>query len=152
MKKEDCIFCKIANNEIPSQKIRENDKFYAFLDLSPNCKGQCLLIPKEHYDSDLFLIDDNEFYKRYFSAAKEVVELLKKSLKVVRVWMIMEGMGVNHLHIKLYPMRWLDKDREPIEEQNGCYFDTYPGYLTTQMWETLSQEKLAKIKEEIVWK
>ena len=66
--------------------------------------------------------------------------------------MIMEGMGVNHLHIKLYPMRWLDKDREPIEEQNGRYFDTYPGYLTTQMWETLSQEKLAKIKEEIVWK
>ncbi|MBQ9553879.1 hypothetical protein IJU97_02750 [bacterium] len=45
----------------------------------------------------------------------------------------MEGMGVNHLHIKLYPMHGLDKERKQMEDEKHCYFDTYPGYLTTQM-------------------
>jgi histidine triad (HIT) family protein len=59
---ENCIFCKIVNHDIPSQKIWENEEFYAFLDLSPNCKGQSLIIPKKHYDSDLFEVKDEGFY------------------------------------------------------------------------------------------
>ena len=100
----DCIFCKIANNEAPCFKIRENDEFLAFLDIMPNVKWQTLIIPKQHYDSDLFQIDDEIFYWRLMSATKEVIDMLKKSLKVQRVWMIMEWMWVNHLHLKLYPM------------------------------------------------
>ena len=152
MYKDDCIFCKISKGEIPSQKIRENEEFYAFLDLSPNCKWQTLVIPKQHYDSDLFLIKDQAFYGRYLSAIQEVVELLKNWLQVVRVWIIMEGMGVNHLHIKLYPMHGLDKERKPMEDEKHCYFDTYPGYLTTQMWDALSQDALANTAQEILWK
>ena len=92
----DCIFCKIANNEAPCFKIWENDEFMAFLDIMPNVKWQTLVIPKKHYDSDLFEIDDADFYKRLMSATKEVIDMLKKSLKVQRVWMIMEWMWVNH--------------------------------------------------------
>lgn len=105
MKKSDCLFCKIIAGEIPSHKVRENDEFYAFLDLFPNCKGQTLVIPKEHFDSDFFVIEDSAFYTRYLMAVREVAQLLKTKLGVIRVGMIMEGMGVNHLHIKLYPMR-----------------------------------------------
>ena len=152
MHKEDCIFCKISKREIPSQKIRENDEFYAFLDLSPNCKGQTLVIPKEHYDSDLFDISDEKFYGRYMMAIDTVVKLLKKSLWVIRVWIIMEGMGVNHLHIKLYPMWGLDHEWSPIEDEEKVFFKQYPGFLTTKMWKALTQEELAETAKEILWK
>lgn len=105
MQKTDCIFCKIIAGEIPSHHFWENEEFVAFLDLFPNCKGQTLVIPKQHFDSDLFAIEDSGFLARYLEAVHQVGQLLKEKLKVGRVGMIMEGMGVNHLHIKLYPMR-----------------------------------------------
>ena len=49
MKKDDCIFCKIANGEIPSRKLYEDDNFVVIMDLSPASKGHSLIIPKEHY-------------------------------------------------------------------------------------------------------
>ena len=49
MKKDNCIFCKIANGEIPSRKLYEDDKFVVILDLGPATKGHSLIIPKEHY-------------------------------------------------------------------------------------------------------
>lgn len=47
----DCIFCKIVNKEIPAKIIFENDKYLAFLDITPNTIGHTLVIPKEHIDS-----------------------------------------------------------------------------------------------------
>ncbi len=47
---EDCIFCKIVNGEIPSAKIYENDKVFAFLDISPISDGHTLVIPKRHFE------------------------------------------------------------------------------------------------------
>ena len=148
----DCIFCKIANGESPCFKIWENDEFLAFLDIMPNVKWQTLLIPKKHFDSDLFLINDEGFYWRLMSATKEVTDMLKKSLKVERVWMIMEWMGVNHLHIKLYPMWNLNHEWTPIEERENVFYESYPGFLTTKMWKALSQEELAEVAKEILWK
>ena len=55
---EDCIFCKIVKGEIPCQKVYENDKIFAFLDIMPVNKGHTLIIPKEHYPALLDLPDD----------------------------------------------------------------------------------------------
>ncbi len=145
----DCIFCKIANWEAPSFKIRENDEFMAFLDLNPNVKGQTLIIPKQHFDSDLFNISDEKFYWKLLSATDEVVHMLKKSLKVERVGMVMEWMGVNHLHIKLYPMYGLDKNWEPNECPGHVFFETYPGFLTTKMWDQANMEELWAVQIQI---
>jgi diadenosine tetraphosphate (Ap4A) HIT family hydrolase len=144
-----CIFCKIANGESPCFKIWENDEFLAFLDINPNVKWQTLLVPKQHYDSDLFLINDEKFYWRLISATNEVVDMLKKSLKVQRVWMIMEWMGVNHLHLKLYPMYGLWEGWTVNECPGHVFFETYPWYLTTQMWDTANMEELWKIQVQI---
>jgi diadenosine tetraphosphate (Ap4A) HIT family hydrolase len=76
----------------------------AFFDIFPSTKGQTLVIPKQHYASDLFLIEDGAFYQRYLLATKAVVDLLKKGLGVHRVAMVMEGLSVPHLHLKLYPL------------------------------------------------
>ena len=50
MKKEDCIFCKIANGEIPSKTLYEDETFRVILDLGPAAKGHALILPKEHAD------------------------------------------------------------------------------------------------------
>ena len=57
MKKDDCIFCKLANGEIPTNAIYEDDTFKVILDMGPAAKGHALILPKDHYDN-LFEIDD----------------------------------------------------------------------------------------------
>ena len=127
-----CLFCDIAKGESPCFKIWEDEKFMAFLDIFPNTKGQSIVIPKKHYDSDLFLIQDPKFYKEYLTATQEVVEVLKRGLGVQRVSMIMEGMGVNHVHLKLYPLIGLSEEWKPTIATEEIYFQQYEGYLSTQ--------------------
>lgn len=143
--REPSIFEKIVAGEIPSTKIRENDEFLAILDVFPNCKWQTLVIPKQRYDSDISLMPD-EVYSRYMLAVKEVVVLLKKWLWVEKIWQIVEWEWVNHAHVKLYPMdmKW---DKIPHEKQR---FDSYPWYLTSQMWDMKSKEELDSIANEIL--
>ena len=58
MKKDDCLFCKIANGEIPSTTVYENNDFRVIFDIAPASKGHTLIIPKQHYNDifDLSLI------------------------------------------------------------------------------------------------
>ncbi|MCX6162367.1 MAG: HIT domain-containing protein, partial [Ignavibacteriae bacterium] len=87
MKKEDCIFCKIAGGEIPSYKVWEDEEFYAFLDIFPNTRGMTLVIPKEHYDSYTFDMED-AVYSRLMLAAKKLGKKLDKSLGTQRTAMV----------------------------------------------------------------
>ena len=57
MRDENCIFCKIANGEIPSTTLYEDEDFRVILDLGPATRGHALLIPKEHF-KDLFELED----------------------------------------------------------------------------------------------
>ena len=50
MKKDDCIFCKIANGEIPSTTVYEDERFRVILDLGPASRGHALILPKNHYE------------------------------------------------------------------------------------------------------
>ena len=75
----DCLFCKIANKEIPAQIVRENEDYLAILDLFPNRKGVTLVIPKKHQDSDLTEVGD-EPLKKGILASKKVMQLLKEKL------------------------------------------------------------------------
>ncbi len=102
----DCVFCKIISWEIDAVKIREDENFIAILDVFPNRKWMTLLIPKKHYDSDIFNIDDS-FLSNYIISAKKVANILKKWLNVDRVLMVVEWLEVPHAHIKLYPyIKW----------------------------------------------
>lgn len=56
----DCIFCKIANGEIPAKKVMENDSFFAFHDISPVAKVHVLVIPKNHVQSIAHITDENK--------------------------------------------------------------------------------------------
>jgi diadenosine tetraphosphate (Ap4A) HIT family hydrolase len=145
---KDCIFCKIANEEIPSVKIWEDDKHIAILDKFPNTKGMTLIITKEHFDSDATDMPETN-YSELMIAAKKVAKLLEETLKVKRVAIVMEGLGINHVHIKLYPIHGLDKKFEEMWGKKEVYFEKYKGYISTEIGPEKSIEELNKIAQEI---
>ena len=144
----DCIFCKIIKEEIPSAKVWEDDEFLAILDLCPNTKGMTLVMPKKHYDSYAFGMPD-DVYQRFLLAGKKVAKLLDKKLNTQRTAMVMEGMGVNHAHLKLYPLHGLGKKFESMEVKKNIFFEKYPGYTTTQLGPQANLEELKKLAEKI---
>jgi len=98
----ECIFCKIVKGEIPSYKIWEDDKFYAFLDIHPWTTGHTLLIPKMHHD---YLFDyNNKDYLEIMLRAKMLASKIKNIVNSKRIGVAVEGFEVNHLHIHLIPM------------------------------------------------
>ncbi len=96
------IFSKIAAGEIPSYKCAENDKFYAFLDISPVAKGHTLVIPRREVDY-IFDMDDDEIGE-YQQFAKRVAVALKKAFPCKKVAQVVLGLEVPHAHIHLIPM------------------------------------------------
>ena len=78
MRKEDCIFCKIINGDIPSNTIYENSDFKVIMDASPATKGHVLILPKEHF-KDIYDIDA-ETAGKLFQLASVVARALKEAL------------------------------------------------------------------------
>jgi len=143
-----CIFCKIAKGEIDSAKVWEDDEFLAILDVNPNTRGMTLVLSKEHYDSYAFDIPE-DVYQKLMRASKKVAKILEKGLNVRRVAMVMEGMGVNHLHLKLYPLHGLSKEFKAIEPEKRIFFEKYEGYVSTQLGPLADLGELKELAEEI---
>ena len=74
----DCLFCKIANKEIPSEIVYENDDAVAFMDINPTNKGHVLVIPKKHFENILDMPD--EILEKVIVAVKKVAKAVKESL------------------------------------------------------------------------
>jgi len=139
---KNCIFCKIIKREIDSAKIWEDKDFLAILDVNPNTKGMTLVLTKKHYDSYAFKIP-KKIYQKFMLATKKVAKILEKGLKVKRVAMVMEGMGVNHAHLKLYPLYGLNKKfEEIINAQGGKVKEIY----LSKIKHDLFSEKSGRIK------
>jgi diadenosine tetraphosphate (Ap4A) HIT family hydrolase len=144
----DCIFCKIIAGEIPSVKVWEDDNYLAILDIFPNTLGLTLVVPKKHHDSYIMDMDDKE-YQDYFLAAKKVAKIVEKGLNVVRTAVVMEGTGVNHAHIKIFPLHGLQNKDQGFEAGPKAFFDKYPGYLTTWMGMQADLNSLNQIAAQI---
>lgn len=145
---ENCIFCKIIKGEIDSAKIWEDEEFLAILDVNPNTKGMTLVLTKKHYDSYAFDMPEDA-YQRFMGAAKKVAKILEKGLDTKRVAMVMEGMGINHAHIKLYPLYGIVGKFEEIWAKEKVFFDKYEGYISTQLGPQVDISKLKELAEEI---
>lgn len=148
MKPTNCIFCKIANGEIPSVKIFEDKNYLAILDINPNTEGMTIILTKEHYDSYAFDMPEKE-YPKLMEISKKIAKILEKGLNVKRVAMVMEGMGINHIHIKLYPIHGVDEKFKEMWATDKIYFDKYEGYISTQLGPQKSLEELKKVAEKI---
>ncbi|HRN47495.1 MAG TPA: HIT family protein [Niabella sp.] len=96
------IFSKIIAGEIPSYKIAENNKFYAFLDIFPLRMGHTLVIPKIEVDN-LFDLSD-EYLAEMLVFAKPIAKAIEKSFDCNRCGISVVGIEVPHAHIHLIPL------------------------------------------------
>lgn len=96
------IFSKIAAGEIPSFKVAEDDRFYAFLDINPLQWGHTLVIPKQETDYIFDLDDDTLSGLQVF--AKRVAKAIRKTIPCKKVGQAVLGLEVAHAHIHLVPL------------------------------------------------
>jgi histidine triad (HIT) family protein len=96
------IFSKIIKGEIPSYRIHEDDRFYAFLDIHPLAEGHTLVVPKVETDY-LFDLED-ELLAAMMVFARKVALALDKTMDCKRVGVAVLGLEVPHAHIHLVPI------------------------------------------------
>ena len=106
MKDENCIFCKIANGEIPSRTLYEDDDFRVIMDLAPATKGHSLILPKDHYKNVYEIADDTA--AKVLPLAKKMATLMTEKLgadgfNIVQNNNEVAGQTVFHFHVHLIP-------------------------------------------------
>lgn len=134
MKKADCIFCKIANGEIPSKTLHEDESFRVILDLGPATKGHALILPKEHYDN-LYELPENTAAGA-MKLAKKMAALMTEKLQAHGFNLVQNngetaGQTVMHFHMHLIPRY----------KEDGQHISWNPG--------TVTQEELEEIRKQI---
>jgi len=129
---EDCIFCKIANGEIPSKTLYEDEHFRVILDLGPATKGHALILPKEHA-ANLYELPDETASAVLVLAKKLAVKMVERlhcdGLNLIQNNGEAAGQTVPHFHLHMIP-RYLE---------DGQSINWKPGSPT--------QEELEAVKE-----
>jgi histidine triad (HIT) family protein len=96
------IFTKIVNGEIPSYKVAEDERFYAFLDINPLAIGHTLVIPKKEVD---YILDmDDHLHADLWNYAKKVGKAVEKVVPCKRIGITVIGLEVPHTHIHIIPI------------------------------------------------
>ena len=99
------IFSKIIKGEIPSYKVAENEKFYAFLDINPLQKGHTLVVPKlAEPEADYIFALEDEILSEMLVFAKQVAQGIKGAVECKRVGVAVIGLEVPHVHMHLIPI------------------------------------------------
>ncbi|MBE5906487.1 MAG: HIT family protein [Lachnospiraceae bacterium] len=117
MRKDDCIFCKIAGGEIPSRTVYEDELFRVIMDIEPAEKGHCLIIPKNHFD-DLFTLGEEEATKM-MPLAQTIATKMKEALSCDGLNIVQNNgeaanQTVKHFHLHLIPRYTGDHNQEKL--------------------------------------
>ncbi len=120
MKKDDCIFCRIANGEIPSKTLYEDSEFRVILDLGPAAKGHALILPKEHAENLYDLPEGTAAAAMVL--AQRMARIMQKKLRCDGLNLVQNngeaaGQTVHHFHLHLIP-RYID-DGQSINWKPG---------------------------------
>ena len=120
MKDANCIFCKIANGEIPSRTVYEDEDFRVILDLNPATKGHALILPKNHF-KNLYEIDDETAAKVLPLAKKMATTMTEKlgcdGFNIIQNNNEVAGQTVFHFHMHLIP-RYQDDNQNLVMQPN----------------------------------
>lgn len=141
---DNCIFCKIINQEIPSYKIYEDEKIYAFLDISQSTKGHTLIIPKEHV-TDIFDYNE-ELASDVFARIPKITRSIEKAfpemegLNIINNNRELAYQTVFHSHIHLIP-------RYSKQDDFSIHFGNHQADYTTEEMTAIQE----KIKEQVTF-
>ena len=124
MRKEDCIFCKIAGGDIPSSTVYEDEDFRAIMDISPANKGHVIILPKDHAANVFELSDD--LCGKAFKIAKRIAKAEKDLFNCDGVNILQNngeaaGQTVFHFHVHVIPR--YSKDTVSVTWKQGSYAD-----------------------------
>jgi len=112
---EDSIFTKIIKGEIPCHKVYEDERTFAFMDIHPIQPGHVLVVSKNPVANFYELADDD--YRALMTTVKQVAKRLKLSFPDnKRIAVIIEGLEVDHVHVKLFPIDSGDDLRHQPDE------------------------------------
>lgn len=145
-----CMFCAIVQGSAQTPGIfREDENFMAFLTKYPSTPWNTVVIPKQHFGSDVLAMPD-QILQQFIIAAKKVANILENFYpQVGRIGLIMEWTGINHAHIKLIPMHdtWHMKQwiRKQYLSDREDYFTQYPWYLISTDWPEADHDELAQL-------
>jgi diadenosine tetraphosphate (Ap4A) HIT family hydrolase len=142
----DCLFCRIISGDEKSWKIYEDDNHVAFLTPFPNTPGFTVLVTKEHFDSNVLRFPEERFLEM-MKTARKLAHHLDERLGTKRTGLIIEGMGINHAHVKLIPMHGIPEGEwKPMLSNRPFYSEKYDGYLATYDGPRMSDEDLNRIR------
>jgi histidine triad (HIT) family protein len=127
------IFSKIIKGEIPSYKIAESDKFFAFLDIFPLQKGHTLIVPKTEVDK-IFDVPDS-YLNELMQFTKPIAKAIEASFSCNRVSMVTVGLEVPHAHVHLIP----------INEANDINFANPKLQLSTEEFQQIQDLIVSKL-------
>ncbi|MFN5136476.1 MAG: HIT family protein [Chitinophagaceae bacterium] len=128
------IFSKIIAGEIPSYKIAENEKFFAFLDIFPMSEGHTLVVPKKEIDN--FFDVPDEYLNELLLFAKPIAKAIEASFECNRVGISVIGLEVPHAHMHLVP----------INSADDLNFTRPKLKLTDEQFKTIQQKILSHLK------
>lgn len=148
-----CVFCDIVSKNEPDAIFWQDDKFVAFLSIDPNTEGFSLVVPKEHYGSDILKME-NEALQSFILAAKKVSKILEDFYEDVgRVGLIMEGTGIDHAHIKLVPMHGTEHMKKGEWKQylseDELWCDKYEGWISSAGGPLVERDKLLELTKKL---
>lgn len=134
----ECIFCKISQKEINplgNGLIYEDENYMAWLSPFPSTEGFTVVIPKKHYDSDVLKMPDKDLCE-FLIISKKIAKKLEIYFEDVgRIGLIMEGTGIDHAHIKLFPMHGTEYMKKgewrQFHSNVNTYFEKYEGYISS---------------------
>ena len=149
---DSCIFCKIIKNEMPCHLVDENEDFMDFLTIFPNTLGATVVMPKKHYPSYAFDLED-DVLTGLMLYTKQIAKKLDHFFEDVgRTAMVFEGFGVDHIHAKLFPMhgtKQMHENWKQVSSNVDKYFDQYEGYISSHDFKRADDGELAKLAEGI---
>ena len=128
------IFSKIIAGEIPSYKIVENEKFFAFLDIFPMSEGHTLVVPKKEIDK--FFDVPDEYLNELLLFAKPIAKAIEAAFECNRVGISVIGLEVPHAHMHLVP----------INSADDLNFTRPKLKLTDEQFKTIQQKILSHLK------
>ncbi len=127
-----CIFCSIVDGVSPSHKVWEDEKHLAFLSIFPNTEGVTVVIPKQHHPSYFFDLPADVMHE-LLDAGQAVAKKLDNAFDDVgRTGLVAEGFGVDHVHLKLFPLHGTAGSTWEQRSSNiDDYFEMYRGYISS---------------------
>ena len=153
-KSSECIFCRIVAEDADAFRVYEDQEYLGFLDIFPNTEAFSVIIPKKHYPSD-FALASPELIAGLMKAVRTLALKISAAYEDVgRCAVVIEGMMIDHLHVKVIPLHQtagkLPTASEDVSERSEQHFEVYPGYISTEIADQMADpDELARIAAKI---